>query len=644
MSTLPFSLKVYTENIEFEKSGDFYVNTSKKDEYDLQVSVKTEHFDGCGAVRQITTVKNNGSRNVVLTYFSSAHMQTAHGVVAVDGNRWQAEGQWNYFTFAQCGLVPSTRHEGERLKKYRIDSVGTWSTSSYYPLTMVIGDDGFTYFMELECGAVNWSLTHIATGGIITPKFYLEGSCADEQSGGWSYTLKPGESYTTLPAIYGKVKGGFEEAIAELLVYRRKSSLATVKSDTVPIVFNDYMNCLWARPTDKKLLPLIDAAADIGCEYFCIDAGWHKNAGKDGAESASRNGDWIINDELFGSLGLSGIFEYMKKKGLKPGLWFELDNVNSNAAAYGLDDDCVLRFCGRKFDYSFFNFKNQRVRKHLHSRIDELYALGMRYIKNDYNETTGMGCDDGELSHAEGLIRNYEAFLSFIDEVRQKHPDLIIENCGSGALRSDNGTLKHFALQSTSDQEIYYFYPSIITGTSAQYAPEKAGIWSYPCPVLYAEKENPVFDGKYYEKIADGEETVFNMINGMCGALYQSGRIDKADEKNLSLIKEGIAVYKKMRTDIPTAHPILPTGTFLIGENGFASFGLESYDKKRAYLAVWRIGATDDTVKINLSKYGYTKASPWYPNTLDFDFSYNDGFLTLKLPKEYSARMLLLEK
>ncbi len=644
MSAIPFNLKIYTENVEFEKCGDLYVNASKKDEYDLQVSVKTEFFDGSGAVRQINTVTNNGNKDVVLTYFSSAYMQTAHGIVAVDGNRWQAEGQWNYFTFAQCGLVPSTMHEGERLKTYRIDSVGTWSTSNYYPLTMVIGDDGYTYYMELECGACNWSLTHIATGGINTPKYYLEGSCADEQSGGWFYVLKPGESYTTLSAVYGKVKGGFEEAISELLAYRRASSLTAFENSTVPVVFNDYMNCLWARPTDKKLIPLIDAASDIGCEYFCIDAGWQKNAGKNGTLSGSRNGDWIINEELFGELGLGGIFEYMNKKGLKPGLWFELDNVNPNAAAYGLDDDCVLRFCGRKFDYSFFNFKNEKVRKHLHARIDELYALGMRYIKNDYNETTGMGCDDGELSHAEGIVRNYEAFLSFIDEVRRKHPDLIIENCGSGALRADNGTLKHFHLQSTSDQEIYSFYPSIITGSSVQYAPEKAGIWSYPFPVLYSEKDSPVFDESYYARFADGEETAFNMINGMCGALYQSGRIDKADEKNLELIKEGIKAYKKIRKDIPTSHPILPTGTFLIGEKGFASFGLENTDKNRAYLAVWRIGASNDTVKIDLSKYGYTKISPLYPSTLDFEFSQKNELLTLKLQKEYSARMFLLEK
>jgi hypothetical protein len=35
------------------------------------------------------------------------------------------------------------------------------------------------------------------------------------------------------------------------------------------------MNCLWGDPTEEKELPLIDAAAEAGCEYFVIDAGWY---------------------------------------------------------------------------------------------------------------------------------------------------------------------------------------------------------------------------------------------------------------------------------------------------------------------------------------------------------------------------------
>jgi alpha-galactosidase len=35
------------------------------------------------------------------------------------------------------------------------------------------------------------------------------------------------------------------------------------------------MNTLAGDPTKQKLLPLIEVAAEVGCEYFCIDAGWY---------------------------------------------------------------------------------------------------------------------------------------------------------------------------------------------------------------------------------------------------------------------------------------------------------------------------------------------------------------------------------
>lgn len=35
------------------------------------------------------------------------------------------------------------------------------------------------------------------------------------------------------------------------------------------------MNCLWGDPTTEKEYPLIDAAAEAGCRYYCIDCGWY---------------------------------------------------------------------------------------------------------------------------------------------------------------------------------------------------------------------------------------------------------------------------------------------------------------------------------------------------------------------------------
>ncbi len=636
MKSQPFTVRAYSTDIGFRRDGDIYVN----DEYKLSVSVKLDEFEGTSAIRQVNTITNNGDSEVLISGFSSAAIKTAKGLIGVDRNRWLSEGQWNFFTPAQCGLVPASIHTWER-EFYTIDSVGSWSTGIFYPLTVVIGEDGYSYFMEIE-GAHNWQLKHSVTGGIQNPTFELEGTAAHEENGGWTYLLKPGESYTTQPAVFGRVEGGFENVCAELTAYKRATTLVHFENDTIPVVFNDYMNCLWGDPSDKKLIPLIEAAAKAGCEYFCIDAGWHKNGKVLTSGWSGKAGDWIVDDSKFGEGGLASIFEHMKKNGLVPGVWFEFDTVNISAVAHDLDDDCLLKRYGKAMPRAFFNFRNEKVRAHLMSRIDELYGMGVRYIKNDYNQTTGIGCDNDGSAPAEGLIRNYEAFVDFIDEAIAKHPGLIIENCGSGACRADNGSLKHFYLQSTSDQEIYYNYPSIIIGSSAHYAPEKAGIWSYPMPLIYDVREKYDLREDWQKQFVDCEETIFNMVNGMCGNLYQSGHIEHSDEKNFAYVSEGIAAYKKMRGDIIKAHPILPTGTCLIGEKCNAAFGLEAPDKSSAYIAVWRIGTDDEEVKIDLSRYGYSKVEAFYPSSTEC--SMKDGILTVKLPKEHSARMVKVEK
>ena len=91
----------------------------------------------------------------------------------------------------------------------------------------------------------------------------------------WFKDLKPGESFTTVPAAVGVTSIGFADAMGTLTDYRRKIRRKNQDNEKLPVIFNDYMNCLWGRPTAAEEYPLVDAAAEAGCEYFCIDAGWY---------------------------------------------------------------------------------------------------------------------------------------------------------------------------------------------------------------------------------------------------------------------------------------------------------------------------------------------------------------------------------
>lgn len=60
--------------------------------------------------------------------------------------------------------------------------------------------------------------------------------------------------------------------MGELTKYRRMIRRPNKDNENLPVIFNDYMNCLFGDPTTEKELPLIDAAAAMDCEYYVIDA------------------------------------------------------------------------------------------------------------------------------------------------------------------------------------------------------------------------------------------------------------------------------------------------------------------------------------------------------------------------------------
>ena len=616
----------------------FYI---KKQE-GLYVTIELDFITGTNVILQKNTIKNIGAQDILLSKFSSAFIGCIGSCeevpwyekdleIYICNNKWQGEGQWQIFTPKQLGLYPVTAHPWE-CESYRINSVGSWSTHNFYPLVLIRDKKSeCTWFMEME-GSHSWFIEVCSHGGYAVPSLSLEASGCDESNGGWHYCLKPGEEYSTERAFWGISKNGFEGAVAELNQFKRIDSLVKYKDGTPPVVFNDYMNCLWADQTPEKLEALIKRAAEVGCEIFCIDDGWQTN------KQGFGHGDWIPRENY----PLKELADKITQAGMIPGIWLELDACTDNAFGYQLDEDCILK----RYDAiigktrAFYNFNSKAVKDYLFGRVKYIYDQGFRFIKNDYNQSVGIGCTnnyDGD-SPAEGMIQNTNAFYAFIDLLYGSFPGLMIENCGSGALRDDNKIMRLGVLQSISDQEFYFNTLSIMMGSLAVMPPEKAGIWSYPYPALFGKSEEILKSQEYISRMSDGYETSFNMITSMFGAMYLSGRIDLCDEYNLSLIKEAIQLYKKIRKNIPHSRPIYPTGMHSINTKEFVSFGLLSDDS--LLLGVWNVNnKKSKPFRVDLSKYmtENMRLECIYPKQMNANYSFVNSELKVELPRENSA-------
>lgn len=623
----------------------------------LEVTVKMQFIKGADAVRQINSVKNISKEKVTLTHFGSAALMGIAGgglskwyeddsKIKVHHclSHWQGEAQWREDTLEHIGIYKKTAHSWDYLS-WRVRSVGSWSTGRHYPLVMVEDtESGTIWYMEIESG-YNWTIELGNRNGHKdrVGTFFMEANAADEETG-FVKVLRPGETFTAAPAIWGCTDGSFDEAVRQLTIAKRETTVAKWDNpeNIAPACFNDYMNCKWGAGKYENEVVLVDKAAECGVELYCLDAGWYNGGGL---------GEWKSNEVKYHGEGVKKIFDYIKSKGMTPGAWLEIESLCPATPMF--DNGKKLKRNGVDVCNSHFvDFTDKYQCDYIEAVFDMLYEAGARFIKNDYNRSVMYGAEINGSSPAEGLKKHTEAFYALIDRVQKKYPDLYIENCGSGAMRCDTGTLRHFELQSTSDQELYYNNPSIISGSAAYLAPEKAGIWSYPYPITFYQKKDPdaaFADEEYMASKKDGEETVFNMVNTLCGVPYLSGRIDKADDFNTQLIREGIEVFKKYRTHAAKAFPVWPDGHLSVLDRTHSSLGFISPDGKKMTLAVWKFNDMNEVIKIDLSKYfekGKSQAKLAYPTAIDTEYVYNANtcILSVKMPKDRTARFFEINK
>lgn len=142
----------------------------------------------------------------------------------------------------------------------------------------------------------------------------LKLSGPSEQENGWWKELNPGEIFETIKAAIGFEKN-INGVFGEMTKYQRTLAYRSEKDAGLPVIFNDYMMCLNADPSTEKELAVIDAAAKVGAEIYCMDAGWYA----DGTWWKTV-GEWKVCEGRFKN-GMGEVFDYIRQKGIKPGIW-----------------------------------------------------------------------------------------------------------------------------------------------------------------------------------------------------------------------------------------------------------------------------------------------------------------------------------
>lgn len=609
-------------------------------------------------VRSYVKVQNNTDKEQVLTYVSSICMNGIFSqdprsvfedesiIIHVCHQQWHGEGQWKEYTPSELGFYKaSDLFCGSSVK---ISSIGSWSTGKVAP-TLIIENTKTNQvcFSSIE-SASNYEIEFGYAGCYENGSPYITANSANENNGGFAKRLRPGDSYKSDYAIVGIKFGDFNSAIEEMTKYRRyllsESKIKPYKN----VVFNDYMNCLWGDSDIEHLRPLIENASALGCDVFCVDAGWYNNRD---VSWYGNIGDYEINSNRYGKNGLIDLINEIKKNNLIPGAWMEMEVCSDTTKVYKRSEDWFLQRNGKRVEGDercFFNFTNNEVCEYLMNKIDTLYSLGVRFIKNDYNLSVGLGASNIDGNCASGAILNSNAFLDFIDSVKNKYDDLAIENCAGGGNRSDYKTMQHFEITSISDQIEYRKMSSIIVGSLFNILPEQLGIWCYPYPSPFernGEAEGIIKSSQYKAKMLDCEQTVYNVVNALCGNMYVSGRVDLMDKANFEMLKAGIQVYKNMQDFIFKSIPVMLSKlNNLTNYCSFNSVGLINEARNEMLVNIFRNECKEDTIALDLFDFkdSEIEIESIFPRNVVIDYCYDktSGKLSVKLDKMNTARSM----
>ncbi|NUT36910.1 MAG: alpha-galactosidase [Hamadaea sp.] len=546
----------------------------------LLAEVVFRAIPGLGVLRSFVRLTNGGAAPVVIEAIAS--LVTAGlpgsgggGLDDIDvywaDNDWFAENRWQHRPLRE--LLPDLDgppHRAPRRGCFTMTSGGSWSTGQHLPMGAVVDRrDGSTWLWEIEHnGAWHWQV------GERAPGLYLALLGPTDAEHQWRLVLGIGESFETVPAALAVSPDGFDDAVARLTRYRRAVRRPHPDHTALSLIYNDYMNTLMGDPTTERLLPLIDAAATVGAEYFCIDAGWYAEQDENWWSTV---GVWHPSRSRFPG-GIEVVLDHIRSRGMVPGLWLEPEAVGVDSpVAADLPVDAFFQRGGVRLEETgryHLDLRHPAAVAHLDEVVDRLVRdLGVGYLKLDYNVNIGPGTDSGGTSAGVGLLGHNRALLRWLDGVLDRHPHLVVENCGSGAMRADAAMLARLQVQSTSDQEDLLRYAPIAAAAPVLITPEQCGNWAYPQATFTAE------------------EIGFTLCTGLLGRLYLSGHLDRMNPEQLELVARAVTVHKEIRPSLADAVPFWPAGLPAWDDT---SICLGMRTPEASYVVVWH-RAGDDT-------------------------------------------------
>jgi alpha-galactosidase len=190
-------------------------------------------------------------------------------------------------------------------------------------------------------------------------------------------------------------------------------------------------------------IQFIDRYLDEGIHlnYWWMDAGWYPCDGV----GWPKVGTWEVDPKRYPG-GLRAVTDHAHSKGMKGLVWFEPERVHPGTWLAENHPDWV--FGGK--DGGLLNIGDPEVRQWLTEHVDKLITeQGIDLYRQDFNIDPlefwhKNDAKEDPSGNRQGITENrhVEGYLAYWDELRGRHPGMLIDSCASGGRRDDLETMR----------------------------------------------------------------------------------------------------------------------------------------------------------------------------------------------------------
>ncbi len=623
---LPEDLQLVSHEIRQPQAGVKELRmVSKHRRLPLEIEVVYATWGETGVITRQVTLANGGGR--------------ALQVDSLPSLAWRLPAGRYELTYLWGGWGQERQMASEHLGAGQRSFVSTRgrSTIGYSPWFALKNEDLGVWYMAQLAYSGNWQMNfeRRPSGRPLDVEDLIVGLGMRFDFGG-SLTLEPGQSFEAPPTAFTASAGDLDDAANQFHRYQRRYVIARTPANDPPLVqFNSWYP-FPGKMTVVEMKRCADIAKELGSEVFVLDAGWFNK--KDWSREL---GDWNADPVAFPK-GIEELASYVHSKGMKFGIWVEIENLGIESETFRKHPDWCLTYNGQPllvFDRYHLNFAKPEVRQWARSNIDRLarnYQLD--WLKIDYNIDIGERFDPAETAlRGDVLYRHLMSYYAWLDEVRHAYPNLVIENCSSGGARFDLGIMAHAHTTWLSDEVRPKASVQLGYGCTVEFPPEVCNHW------MVGDKDNG-------EVILTNPPAWWDFMlrvpmNGQYGI---SSRVFDWGPELVKHAAENVALYKRLRNVIAGADVYHLKGEPTHEDpTGWSAIEYVSPDQKRSVVLAYRLGKSlpEEVLKLRglESERYYRVAEDGRPRGIYKDRELSELGLPVKLDAEWRAAVLEIE-